>query len=177
MKILLSYRATIHVDRRRKALKTTILSHQNLMKLYDDKDWIHETVNSTNLNMPFTKLIVGGFIQTPTILSMLENREQNQSGFLPRFTTYLFKPCYSSIVSKSKVPPTIKQKFVTAIFHMDALSTPKFKHIVERGTSAFHLLCSFIDPLNHWISENYFVSRLDRARGIVSKAIGQVFNP
>ena len=91
----------------------------------------------------------------------------------------MIKSCYFFIVSTSKVPPTIKQKFVTAIqnidlFHLDALSSPKFKHVVERGTSAFHLFCSFMDPLIHWISKNYFVSRLDRARGIVSKAIGQV---
>ena len=55
--------------------------------------------------------------------------------------------------STAKIPSTIKEKFVTTVrlihlFHSDQISTPPIKYIVQRGSSAFHLFCSIVNPLN-----------------------------
>ena len=152
-----------------------------LLSLYDGGEWNHKTVASTNFEMPFTKLVIGGFTQTSHMLELQgkSNLSQNQSGFIPRFLTFMLKPVSTDIRLTKAEPETIINELVSLlsivdIYHENAQKSPTLKHIVERGTSAFELFCRFSNTVNDWITDNYNITRLERIRGMVSKSIGQV---
>ena len=87
--------------------------------------------------MPFTKLTIAGFTQTPHMLAMLDNKDLSQSGFLPRFNTFLLNPKYTNIEETSDIQDDIRRQLnvtiqVIDMWHQDSLYSSKVKYLVMR---------------------------------------------
>ena len=97
----------------------TVTRHHFLVYMMG-REWKHETINSTNFNTPYTKLIIGGFIQTPLMLNMLDNREQNQSVCYPISPLFFVNLVSRNMVRQQKSHQPLNNK---NSFPLSSLST------------------------------------------------------
>ena len=80
-----------------------------LLSLYDGQEWGHNTAKGVQFSLPQTKLTLGGLTQTAHIIHLFNQKEQMESGIIPRFLTFLLSPVHTSIRSLEKVGETLKE--------------------------------------------------------------------
>ena len=148
-----------------------------VLKLYDGRRWNHSTVKSTNFNLPFTKLVLGGMSQTSHILSLLNNKEHMQSGLMPRFILFLLKPVFVDLDDLDEGDPSLHDKLVDILNvilenHADCNET-RTKYMLYRKSSAYASFKNMYTIINEWLIHNCHAPHLQHAASIISKAKGQ----
>ena len=68
-----------------------------LLTLYDGASWSHNTARGVQFSMEKSKLILGGLSQTGHVLKLFNQKDQMESGLIPRFLTVLLKPVHTNI--------------------------------------------------------------------------------
>lgn len=110
-----------------------------LLTLYDGGEWSHSTAKGAQFYLPYTKPVLGGLSQTSHIMSLLGNKDQMESGFLPRFLMFMLNPCYTELDDLQETDPTYLANMALVIesikiSHLDCSTKQLTKYTVYRDT-------------------------------------------
>ena len=151
-----------------------------LLTLYDGGEWSHSTTQGAQFDMKHTKLVLGGMTQTSHYIKLIQNTEQMESGFLPRFLTFQLSPVYNPNLDElTESDPTFLNKLMETLelikaAHIDCLQKEVIKYRLYRKTLAYKYFKSYIKGVTEWLQENHYKLELQNTVTVISKSKGQI---
>lgn len=103
-----------------------------LLTLYDAGEWNHSTAKGVQFSLERTNLALGGLTQTAHIAQLFSNKEQMESGLIPRFLSLLLKPVHTSIRDMKKGSLCFKNVMTDTVGKVKELHCDHIIHTIHR---------------------------------------------
>ena len=146
-----------------------------LLSLYDGASWNHSTARGVQFSMPRTKLTLGGLSQTGHILKLFNQKDQMESGLIPRFVTIMLRPVQTSIREICCGKDKFYEKFVPILKKIRAFHEIPTTYNLLRTSPAFEIFAVYHEKTSAWIKKHQFKTAYQNAITMVSKSVGQIF--
>ena len=118
--------------------------------------------------------------QTSHYIKLIQNSEQMESGFLPRFLTFQLSPVYNSNLDElTESDPNFLNKLMETLqlikaAHIGCLQKEVIKYRLYRKTLAYKYFKSYIKGVTEWLQENHYKLELQNTVTVISKSKGQI---
>ena len=155
------------------------MNESTILRMYDAGRWSHNTVQSANFNLPFTRMVLGGLSQTSHVMSLLNTDENVFSGFMPRFLIVMLNPIFMELDDLDKGDMEHHTKMISILKkiqrdHIDAKELQQQNYISKRSSLAYETFKSFYSHVTNWLKNNHIKEEAQFPCIILAKAKGQV---